>query len=172
MAEVITKLQTKPARDLVSLNLGTQPYSRGQEVVRAEWGSNPISWNRCTSLDIQRAKQSSWKPAIKYPLAQHGRRGKRLKLNTATLRGAAQAHTDSRGTRPTKQAGAAVLLDRFRWKGCCRTGPRTDRRSSRMTLFSYSDTPISVWWSFKNQALKVQRWWRGARWLLWSFSTI
>lgn len=64
--EVITNLQTKPARDRVSLNLGTQPYSRGQEVVRAEWGSHPASWNCCKSLNIQQAKQSSWKPAIKH----------------------------------------------------------------------------------------------------------
>lgn len=48
------------------------------------------------------------------PWAQHGRRGKRLKLNTATLRGAAQG--------PHRQAeepggGAAVLQDSFGLKG-------------------------------------------------------
>lgn len=50
----------------------------------------------------------------KIPWAQHGRRGKRLKLNTATLRGAAQG--------PHRQAeepggGAAVLQDSFGLKG-------------------------------------------------------
>lgn len=54
--EVITKLQTKTTHEWVSLSPGTHPYGAGQEVVRAEWGSNPISWNCCTSLHIQQAK--------------------------------------------------------------------------------------------------------------------
>lgn len=81
----------------------------------------------------------------KIPLAQHGRRGKRLKLNTTTLRGAAQAHTDSRGTRRTNQAGAAVLQDSFSWVLWNRTAPvraskSTDRRYSHSSPLSYSDT--------------------------------
>lgn len=83
----------------------------------------------------------------KIPLAQHGRRGKRLKLNTTTLRGAAQAHTDSRGTRPTNQAGAAVLRDSFSLKSVysfCWNGRTAPVRSSKSSDRHYSHTsPLS-----------------------------
>ena len=42
----------------------------------------------------------------KIPLAQHGRRETRLKLNTITLREALLAHTNSRGTKQTNRTGA------------------------------------------------------------------
>lgn len=57
--EVIMRLQTKTAHERVSPSPGTHPHRGGQEVVRTEWGSNPISWNCCTSLYIQQAAQSS-----------------------------------------------------------------------------------------------------------------
>lgn len=57
----------------------------------------------------------------KIPIAQHGRRGKRLKPNTTTLRGGAQAHTDRRGTRTTNKAGDVVLQDRLELKGVVET---------------------------------------------------
>lgn len=74
----------------------------------------------------------------KIPLAQHGRRGKRLKLNTTTLRGAAQAHTDSRITRPTSQAGAAVLQDCLSLKGAVEAcSARPCQQKHRQTLLTH-----------------------------------
>lgn len=95
--EIIMKLDKNCTR--VSLCPGTHPCSGGQEVVRAEWGSNPISWNCCTSLSIHKSKPVVMVTCNKIPLAQHGRRETRLKLNTSTLGEAFLAHTNSRGTK-------------------------------------------------------------------------
>lgn len=61
----------------------------------------------------------------KIPLAQHGRREMRLKLNTITLREALLAHTNSRGTEQTNQAGgfkAFSLQGQLQFTGWWHTG--------------------------------------------------
>lgn len=114
----------------------------------------------------------------KIPRAQHGRRGKRLKLNTTTLRGAAQAHTDRRRSRADEPGGGGVgvgwggggcgLAGQLRFKGRCRSRTASIRASKKAwtDISQTLEIPISVfvanlkfWWSHKKQAVKEQWWW-------------
>lgn len=76
----------------------------------------------------------------KIPLAQHGRREMRLKLNTITLREALLAHTNSRTTKQEEQAEALrkALLSQVRFRlrvvTYCKKEVRANRNSKSMRL--------------------------------------
>lgn len=82
----------------------------------------------------------------KIPFAQHGRRGKRLKLNTVTLRENLLAHTNSRGTKQTNQAGLSGFgpAGQLQFRGWCQTVRHihSNRNSNVLWLLGMTHTHL------------------------------